>query len=111
MQFQIGDLVLLKSGGPLMTVTDFNEKIECSWFDGKKKQSGWFPAEALEIGTREEDATAAQLAEALQAGRERARAAENVTTEVQWADGTVIARLDSDGNPIAQGLQSPRRQD
>lgn len=33
MNFKVGDLVLLKSGGPLMTVYNVtNEMVDCVWF-------------------------------------------------------------------------------
>ncbi len=51
--FKTGDLVVLKSGGPVMTVVGLNEfrgklLIDTAWFGGKKKESGRFPVEALE---------------------------------------------------------------
>lgn len=50
--YKIGDIVVLKSGGPKMTVTgtgsSFNENISTSWFAGAKREHGQFPAEALE---------------------------------------------------------------
>lgn len=33
----VGDIVVLKSGGPRMTVTEVGrEKVRCKWFDEKK---------------------------------------------------------------------------
>ncbi|TNE37205.1 MAG: DUF2158 domain-containing protein [Alphaproteobacteria bacterium] len=53
--FSIGDVVMLKSGGPVMTVTKIEEnstgreKIWCVWFDSKGvRQTSNFPPEALE---------------------------------------------------------------
>jgi uncharacterized protein YodC (DUF2158 family) len=39
-QFRVGDVVQLKSGGPLMTVdgSDDNGMIVCSWFGRKAKR-------------------------------------------------------------------------
>jgi uncharacterized protein YodC (DUF2158 family) len=58
--FKIGDIVVLKSGGPKMTVSKIIEKdsvlyaddiiqetIRTTWFSGAKKASGDFPPEAL----------------------------------------------------------------
>ncbi len=50
--FKIGDLVRLKSGGPVMTVTDdaFGVKhleMRCKWFNCKKLESGAFNPTAL----------------------------------------------------------------
>jgi uncharacterized protein YodC (DUF2158 family) len=49
-----GDVVRLKSGGPLMTVSHIDPPDEygpaqarCSWFDDKKECSGIFPMHAL----------------------------------------------------------------
>jgi len=48
--FKTGDVVKLKSGGPLMTVYDVTRKaITCQWFDEKKEiQYSKFSAETLE---------------------------------------------------------------
>jgi len=39
MNFKIGDTVMLKSGGPLMTVENEEEggRVMCKWFDEKNK--------------------------------------------------------------------------
>lgn len=55
MQFQLGDVVQLKSGGPPMTVTYVNEKgrVSCAWFNRVEGGIAWepkhetFPPEAL----------------------------------------------------------------
>lgn len=54
-QFQEGDVVRLKSGGPTMTVTQVGEAhmtgrmtVWCVWFDPKGQQNGTFPPGALE---------------------------------------------------------------
>lgn len=49
--FQIGDLVSIKSGGPVMTVKEIygSDKniFECQWFAGKKLEVGRFPDASL----------------------------------------------------------------
>ena len=48
-KFKIGDIVLLKSGGPKMTVTAVLEKVvHTAWFAGSKKETGAFPFEAVD---------------------------------------------------------------
>lgn len=54
-QFQVGDVVRLKSGGPQMTVADTGEDMSgrqmvwCMWFDEKgARQQETFPPEALD---------------------------------------------------------------
>ena len=50
-KYKEGDLVVLKSGGPVMTVTDTSpggEHVWCQWFPGKKLEKGHFPIIALE---------------------------------------------------------------
>ena len=53
MTFKVGDVVLLKSGGPEMTVTRLSnigeETIHTSWFGGRKLEHGGFPAAALVV--------------------------------------------------------------
>lgn len=49
-----GDVVMLKSGGPKMTVEtigqyDYENKAYCTWFDGNKKVSDLFKLEALAL--------------------------------------------------------------
>lgn len=52
--FKPGDVVVLKSGGPQMTVSGFcrgadSNTIRCMWFDGTTKQhDATFPPETLE---------------------------------------------------------------
>lgn len=50
--FNIGDVVRLKSGGPLMTVTDLTHfngvtTATCTWFVDNKPEIGHFPFSAL----------------------------------------------------------------
>ena len=49
-QWKEGDVVMLKSGGPLMTVTSIASggAVHCTWFDGTKKMNGSFPAGTIE---------------------------------------------------------------
>jgi uncharacterized protein YodC (DUF2158 family) len=54
MSFKVGEVVKLKSGGPLMTVTaistseDRPPSFNCSWFDkDNREQVGSFPADAI----------------------------------------------------------------
>ena len=51
--FNVGDIVQLKSGGPLMTVQSvpggpYIDTHPCQWFAGKKLESGTFPPESLQ---------------------------------------------------------------
>jgi uncharacterized protein YodC (DUF2158 family) len=47
--FKPGDVVMLKSGGPKMTVDQLDgAKVWCDWFDGSKKFSDLFPSTSLE---------------------------------------------------------------
>lgn len=56
MEFQVGDVVKLKSGGPKMTVSEVNVKfldsitrlILCIWFENGRRESGKFKPEELE---------------------------------------------------------------
>jgi uncharacterized protein YodC (DUF2158 family) len=59
-EFQKGDVVQLKSGGPTMTVQDIGDftssgiedGVLCVWFDGKKKYSEVFDRSVLRQDTR-----------------------------------------------------------
>lgn len=49
-----GDVVMLRSGGPSMTITAVGDRYGtesawCSWFDGKKEASGVFPLPTLRL--------------------------------------------------------------
>lgn len=51
-EISAGDIVQLKSGGPLMTVTeaDHVDSIGVTWFDDKKElKYGMFPSHALNV--------------------------------------------------------------
>ncbi len=54
-QFNIGDTVELKSGGPLMTITGQekgnkgNQQVMCTWFDREQNmKTGVFPVQAIQ---------------------------------------------------------------
>lgn len=49
--FKEGDVVQLKSGGPLMTIISKydDDSFNCTWFDGSIPKSSVFPKTALEI--------------------------------------------------------------
>jgi uncharacterized protein YodC (DUF2158 family) len=50
-RFKVGDIVKLKSGGPVMTVTSIvpGERglVRTSWFAGSKNERDAFPTDAL----------------------------------------------------------------
>ena len=49
-EFKVGDLVQLRSGGPIMTITSIEDdnKIVCTtWFDGTKKETESFPLDSI----------------------------------------------------------------
>lgn len=53
--FVPGDLVKLKSGGPVMTVKSVNfDNIVCQWFGGKKLEDGHFHPDSLEVAKVDE---------------------------------------------------------
>lgn len=56
--YKIGDQVVLKSGGPVMTVEkpmrnlssdEFLGTYKCQWFAGKKLDTGTFPEDSLQL--------------------------------------------------------------
>jgi uncharacterized protein YodC (DUF2158 family) len=53
--FKPGDLVQLKSGGPVMTVVEYGDygegrRCHCTWFDDKKKLTdGYFVDAVLKL--------------------------------------------------------------
>ena len=62
MDFKIGDIVRLKSGGPPMTVDEVDKRaasqiIACLWFDGAQLEDGEFSPASLVLVTNEEAAT------------------------------------------------------
>lgn len=57
-QFNPGDLVQLKSGGPLMTVKQIqsNGDLFCIWFEGAKQNNGVFaPATVKTVRSPEDE--------------------------------------------------------
>jgi uncharacterized protein YodC (DUF2158 family) len=52
-QFNIGDTVVMKSGGPIMTVVELNvgndNLVACRWYESKKFLIDYFPAAALRL--------------------------------------------------------------
>jgi uncharacterized protein YodC (DUF2158 family) len=50
--FAIGDQVVLKSGGPDMTIKQITDSdIVCQWFAGKKLEQGRFAPESITKST------------------------------------------------------------
>ena len=50
LEFDVGDVVRLKSGGPRMTVVGRmwgSDQLLCNWFEGVRSHMGSFPAKAL----------------------------------------------------------------
>jgi uncharacterized protein YodC (DUF2158 family) len=56
-KFKSGDVVILKSGGPRMTVKEVNENsIKCIWFNEKHiQQGGLFEESTIESDDYEEN--------------------------------------------------------
>ncbi|PBI78922.1 hypothetical protein A9993_03930 [Rahnella victoriana] len=57
-----GQLVRVKSGGPLMTIvtmTKGNGGYKCQWFDGKKLEVGFFPSNSLKLVDQPNDSQTA----------------------------------------------------
>ncbi|WP_448326119.1 YodC family protein [Sulfitobacter sp. M13] len=52
--FKVGDTVMLKSGGPIMTVDSIGQyngltKARCIWFNDSETKSDVFPLETLSV--------------------------------------------------------------
>jgi uncharacterized protein YodC (DUF2158 family) len=46
--FKAGDVVQLKSGGPLMTVSEVDgNSVHCRWFSANEEKASSFPSELL----------------------------------------------------------------
>ncbi len=64
MPLKVGDTVKLKSGGPLMTVEEFNSaKVRwiCVWFDNAEQKRGEYLEATLEPATKPGAAFVASL--------------------------------------------------
>jgi uncharacterized protein YodC (DUF2158 family) len=56
MKYEIGDVVMLKSGGPSMTITNIGDYPDtspspgllCAWFDGRNKFEAVFHPDTVE---------------------------------------------------------------
>jgi len=49
MKFEVGDTVMLKSGGEIVTVEGVEDSnIECVWFNGKKVERSSFDPRTLQ---------------------------------------------------------------
>ncbi len=49
--FKVGDVVVLKSGGPEMTIDyidDSRSEAKCVWFDDRKKLEAYFNPDSLQ---------------------------------------------------------------
>ena len=55
-EYSVGDLVKLRSGGPVMTVQEVfgDESVRCQWFAGAKANSELFPVDSLTRPTEDE---------------------------------------------------------
>jgi uncharacterized protein YodC (DUF2158 family) len=64
-KFNIGDLAQLKSGGPIMTVAELRTDMlrgdfidyKCTWFNGKKLETGYFAEEVLNLHSPQDEAS------------------------------------------------------
>jgi uncharacterized protein YodC (DUF2158 family) len=54
-EIKAGDVVMLKSGGPKMPVSEIgkdslgNMRVWCDWFEGSKMEQGVFPIHSLKL--------------------------------------------------------------
>ncbi|UEP49638.1 DUF2158 domain-containing protein [Burkholderia ambifaria] len=60
---KMGDVVVLKSGGPMMTIGSLNTQYaRCQWFDGKELKHGDFGVDSLKYPEKNEGSVASRLA-------------------------------------------------
>jgi uncharacterized protein YodC (DUF2158 family) len=59
-KFKVGDIVILKSGSPQMTVTQVtidhggaSRRVWTAWFSGKKNETSSFPEDAIIMAPKE----------------------------------------------------------
>jgi len=54
-KFKTGDLVQLKSGGPIMTVQTYasGDYLNCQWFSGTKLADGTFKEDSIQIASED----------------------------------------------------------
>jgi uncharacterized protein YodC (DUF2158 family) len=52
--FKVGDVVVLKSGGPQMTVDEIrtSKSVHCMWFNDEERKGNWFDIVTIEHGDR-----------------------------------------------------------
>ena len=49
-ELKVGDVVVLKAGGPSMTIYQINgNDVGCKWFDGNELKYGGFVTQELEL--------------------------------------------------------------
>ncbi|MCW5519407.1 DUF2158 domain-containing protein [Aureitalea sp. L0-47] len=49
-ELKVGDVVVLKAGGPSMTIYQINgNDVGCKWFDGNELKHGGFVTQELEL--------------------------------------------------------------
>jgi uncharacterized protein YodC (DUF2158 family) len=91
---QSGDTVVLKSGGPVMSVQARSQNLAyCSWFDGGILHHGTFAVDALQPDA---------VAPAAAALREAADAIQSARDRIDAGEGKPTATGDSrDGGPEA----------
>ena len=70
-EYETGDVVRLKSGGPKMTVVGRmwgSDQLLCNWFEGVRSHAGSFPSKALERAADDEGRQQEQRAQSQGSG-------------------------------------------